>query len=137
MIRALSLIILAIAFGLVGYVAYDNYVDSPRPLAETFEREWRADVEHMMASGKLPPTWADVREIRLIGGNPPTKNLLKHVTPPLSTRKDGQHRLEILVVLWTEDHKRGALVQYDFENLKTRNTTLEISRTLILDDAVR
>ena len=102
------------------------------PLWKRLERRWAADVTLLEDSGKLPPAWFDVKSIDISGGTPETRGWLKLIHSPLKTNPTGQHRMDVLVVAWEEDGKRGALVQYNIEDLKTKNTVSEIGRTLIL-----
>jgi len=102
------------------------------PLWKRFEQRWTADVALMQDSGKLPLAWFDVKEYALIGGTPETRGWLKLVHPPITTNPQGKHRMDVLIVGWEESGKRGALVQYNIEDLVTKNTVREIGRTLIL-----
>lgn len=132
MFRKLALLAFGVALGLIAFVLLDHYRRLRMPLVKRFERQWAADVVEMEASGKLPAAWHDIGQIKIIGGTPETRNWLDHVQAPLRPNPQGQHRMEVLVVIWEENGKRGALVQYNLEDGKTGNTIREIGRTLIL-----
>ncbi|MGZ3721911.1 MAG: hypothetical protein ACXVA9_03200, partial [Bdellovibrionales bacterium] len=90
------------------------------------------DVEQLEASGKLPKEWSDVSLIEVIGGTPETKDWLGRIYVPLKSKKGGHYKLEVLVVVWEEEGKRGTLVQYNLVDLKTQNNIYELGRTFIL-----
>lgn len=136
MSRKLSLLSFGVAIGLVAFVLLDHYSRLRLPLPKRFERQWAADVTELEASGKLPAAWSEVGEIKIIGGTRETRDWLDHVKSPLKPNPQGRHRMEVLVVIWEENGKRGALVQYNIEDGKTGNTLSEIGRTLILSTPV-
>lgn len=127
-----DLMFLGLAFAALAYVLLSAWSLRNAPLWVRFERAWAADVAALEASGKLPAAWADVRELELIGGTPESRAWLKRIKIPLRTNPRGQSRMDVLVVAWDEAGKRGALVQYNIEDLKTKNMRAEIARTLIL-----
>ena len=102
------------------------------PLYKRLERQWAADVENLESSHKLPKEWFDVGEMEVFGGTPETREWLDRIQIPLKPKKVGAYKLEILVVAWEEEGKRGTLVQYDLVNLKTQNNIFELGRTFIL-----
>jgi hypothetical protein len=121
-----------LAIGIVAYVCLDFWSARNAPLYKRLERQWAEDVANLEASGKLPKAWFDVRGIELIGGTPETKEYLSRIHIPFTPKKDGHFKLEILVVMWEEEGKRGTLLQYNLVDLKTQNNFWELSRTLIL-----
>lgn len=133
MIHRIALLFLCAATGLMAYACFNYWSVRHAPLFRRLEWQWRQDVDALEASHKLPPSWTDIREYKLIGGNPETKAILPRVQVPLKTNPKGQYIMDVLVVLWEESGKRGVLIQYNIENLKTKNTVAEIGRTLILD----
>lgn len=135
MMRRLSLLLGCISIGIVAFVCLDYWSSRNAPLFKRLERQWREDVEKLEASGKLPPAWFDIKDMEIIGGTPETKEWLARIhLPPLKTRTDGHYHLEVLVVVWEEDGKRGTLVQYNLEDFKTKNNIYELGRTLILSE---
>lgn len=132
MSRKISLLAFGMAIALVAYVFLDHYSRRRLSLPRRLERQWTADVADLEASGKLPAAWREVGEIKIIGGTAETRDWLDRIHPPLTSRAGGKNRMEVLVVVWEENGKRGALVQYNIEDLKTGNTLSEIGRTLIL-----
>ncbi len=71
----------------------------------------------------------------MYGGTPESKNWLKRIDVPVRPHiQEGGNRLEVLVVVWEEEGKQGALVQYNLVDLKSKNMVFELGRTLILAD---
>jgi hypothetical protein len=130
--KRFSLLFWCAAAALVAYVLLDFYASQRAPLFKRFERQWAEDVKELETSGKLPKAWGDIKEIKIIGGTPETKDWLKRIQVPLKANPEGHHTLEVLIVAWEENGKRGVLVQYNIEDGKTKNTLMEVGRTLIL-----
>ncbi|NJL24287.1 MAG: hypothetical protein HC902_03315 [Calothrix sp. SM1_5_4] len=129
----LHLLMWCAAIGILAYVTLDFWSSRNAPLYRKFERSWRADVNLLEASRKLPAAWFDVKEIELTPGTPETKAWLQRMQIPLQVKKtDGNHKLEILVVAWEEEGKRGALVQYHLVNIESGNTVWGLGRTYVL-----
>jgi hypothetical protein len=129
------LLLWCLAAGVLAFVALDFWQYRNAPLYKKLETRWHQDVAALEASGKLPPPWFEVGEIELFGGTPETKSLLKRIRIPVAAKKkDGSHKLEVLVVAWEEDGKRGALVQYNLVDKKSQNMIWELGRTLILSE---
>src|SRR5689334_6848187 len=105
-----ALLLMCLGTGLAAYVLLDFYSQQKAPLYKRLERQWAADVQQLEASGKLPAAWAQVKEIVLIGGTPETKTWLQRMQIPLKENPKGVHRMEVLVVAWEENGKRGALI---------------------------
>lgn len=121
-----------LAAGLLAYVLLDSWSLRHEPLFKRLETQWADDVRLLEKSHKLPPVWYDVKDIQVIGGTPETRQWLQLIHVPLHANPKGHHHMEILVVAWEENGKRGALVQYNIEDGKTRNMLLELGRTFIL-----
>jgi hypothetical protein len=132
MARRLPPLLLCAAFAILAYVCLDFWSSRNAPLYKRFERQWKEDVEQLENSKKLPPAWFDVRDLEIYGGTPESKDWLGRIQVPLRTRAEGKHKLEVLVVAWEEDGKRGTLVQYNLVDLKTGNNIWELGRTFIL-----
>jgi hypothetical protein len=132
MLQKFHLLFWCLAIGIIAYVCLDFWSMRNAPLPMRLERQWRDDVEQLEASKKLPPGWFDVKDIEVYGGSPETKDWLKQIQVPLSTKKDGHFKLDVLVVAWEEEGKRGTMVQYDLVDLKSGNNIWELGRTLIL-----
>ncbi|MBX3021493.1 MAG: hypothetical protein KF799_07415 [Bdellovibrionales bacterium] len=130
--KRFSLLLMCAATGLLAFLLLDMYSARKAPLYKRLERQWAADVQALEASGKLPASWAQVKDIVIIGGTAETKTWLQRIQIPLKENPKGVHRMEVLVVAWEENGKRGAMIQYNIEDGKTRNTLLELGRTLIL-----
>jgi hypothetical protein len=129
----LHLLFWCVAVGLLSYIVLDFWSTRNAPLFRKLELQWAQDVELLESSKKLPPGWFDVKEVEITGGTPETKGILRKIRIPVQVKKeDGQHKVEVLVVVWEEEGKRGALIQYNLVNLKTGNMIWELGRTLIL-----
>jgi hypothetical protein len=131
-LRRIALLIGCLALALPSYVLLDFWSGRNAPLFKRFERQWREDVELLETSSKLPKQWFDVREFEIIGGTVETKKWLAQVQAPLKSNPNGKHRMDVLVVVWEEEGVRGVTVQYNLEELATKNNISELGRTLIL-----
>jgi hypothetical protein len=130
-----ALLLFCFSVAILAFVLLDVWSTRNAPLYKKLERKWTEDVELLEGSHKLPKGWDDIGEIELIGGNPETKAILRKIKVPLSIKKkNGQHKLEVLLVIWEADGKRGALTQYNLVDLKTQNMVAELSRTIMLRD---
>ncbi len=132
-LRRIALIICCVAVSTASYVILDFWSARNGPLDKRFERQWRSDVRMLEESGKLPKPWWDLREVLIIGGTPETKKMLRLVEHPVKTKPDGAHRMEILIVAWEEEGVRGVMVQYNIENIKSKENVYELGRTLVLN----
>lgn len=131
--RKLSLLLMCFATGILAFAALEFWSKRNAPLYKRFENQWSEDVEILELSGKLPPSWFDVSEIELFGGTPESKNWLRRIQVPLAPkRKEGKHKLEILVVAWEDSGRRGAMVQYNLVEKESKNMVFELGRTFIL-----
>lgn len=128
----LFLLFWCISAGLLAYVLLQIYSARQAPLYKKFELQWAADVELLEKSPKLPAVWKDVHDVQVIGGTPETKAWLRRIQVPITVNPKGKNHMEILVVAWEENGKRGVLLQYNIEDRETKNTLLELSRNLIL-----
>ena len=125
----------AVAVALLAYVVLDYWQSRNAPPFKRFERQWAEDVRQMEESGKLPKPWFDVAEVEIIPGKPEAKVMLRQIHVPLAgKKKDGQHRLEVLVVPWEEEGKTGVMLQYNLTETKSKNMIYELGRTLILSE---
>ncbi len=133
--RRLSLVLWCASAGLFAFVMLDFWSERNSPLYKKLESQWSEDVETLERSGKMPAAWFDVSEIELFGGTPETKGWLKRIEVPVRPNKEkGRHKLEVLVVVWEEEGKHGALIQYNLVDLKSQNMIFELGRTLILSE---
>lgn len=131
--KRLHLLFWCVAVGLLSYIVLDLWSSRNAPLFRRLETQWADDVRLLETSKNLPPGWFDVKEVEIFGGTPETKAILRKIKVPVGIKKhDGEHKLEVLVVVWEEEGKRGALIQYNLVNLKSGNMIKEIGRTLIL-----
>ncbi len=130
--QKLHLLIWCAAVGVAAFACLSYYSQSQAPLYKKLEIQWRNDVEDLEASKRLPSSWFDVKELEVIGGTPETKDWLQRIQVPLKTKPGGGFHLEVLVVAWEEEGKRGALVQYNLVDIKSGNNIWELGRTFIL-----
>ena len=131
-IKRIALMLGSLAAGIFAFSLFELWSARNAPIYKKFERQWAEDVELLESSHKLPEVWHNVKNITVIGGTPETKEWLRRIQIPVHASPQGQHRMEILVVAWEEDGKRGALVQYNIEDGKTKNNLFELGRTLML-----
>lgn len=120
------------AFALSSYLILDLWSSRNGPIGQRFQRLWYNDVRLMEDSGKLPKPWWNIKEVTVVGGTPDTKKMLRQVAHPIKTSPDGQYNMEILIVYWEEEGVRGVLVQYNIEDIKSRENVFEEGRTLVL-----
>lgn len=131
--KRLHLLFWCVAVGVLSYIVLDLWSTRNAPLFRKLETQWAEDVKLLESSKNLPQGWFDVKEVEVFGGTPETKAVLRKIKIPVGVKKEnGDHKLEVLVVVWEEEGKRGALIQYNLVNLKTGNMIKEIGRTLIL-----
>lgn len=133
-LRRIALLICCVAVSTASFVILDFWSARNGPLGKRFERQWRADIRQLEDSGKLPKPWSDLREVVIIGGTPETKKMLRQLNHhPVKTKNDGQHRMEVLIVAWEEEGVQGVLVQYNIEEVESKENVYELGRTLILN----
>ncbi len=131
--KKLPVLLLCLATALVSYVLLDDWNSRNSPLFKRFERQWHEDVQLLEKSGKLPASWRDVREVQIIPGSLETQNLLRRIKIPVRAQNDkGNSRMEVIAYAWTEAGKIGIFLQYNIEDIASRNTLWELNRTLIL-----
>lgn len=135
MSRKLCLLLLCLAAGIAGYVTLDHWAARNGTKLQRLERMWSEDVALLESSGKLPAPWFKLRNLEVYGGTEEAKAWLKRIQPPLKTRPDGTHKMEVLLLSWEEDGKTGAVVQYNMVDIKTQNMVWELGRTFILSEA--
>jgi hypothetical protein len=111
MVQRIHLLLWCSAVGIAAFVCFKVWSQRNTPLYKRFESQWQEDVERLEASKKLPPPWFDLKDLEIIGGTPETKTWLKQIRIPLKTRPDGHFQMEVLIVAWEEEGKRGVLVQ--------------------------
>lgn len=130
--QRLPSLLLCLAFGITAFVLLDFWSSRNAPLWERLERQWSNDVDNLEASKKLPKEWYDVGQVEVVGGTPETKEWLARIHVPVRPKTNGKNKLDVLVVVWEEEGKRGAMVQYNLLDGKTGNNILELGRTFIL-----
>jgi len=131
--KRMALLCLCFATGSVAYLVLDYWNQRNAPLPQRFEVLWSQDVALLEAQPQIPPAWFDVREVVIQGGTEDSIKLLARARSPLHVKKvDGNHRLEVLAILWEEEGVRGVLVQYNLIDLKSQNMIWELARNLIL-----
>ncbi len=103
--------------------------------AERLALIWEKDLQLLIEQKKMPPGWERIREVALIGGTSTARDWIKKITSPVKVHKDGDHRLEVLLLDWKDEGNEGAIVQYNLIDLKTGNMTWELGRTYVLKEA--
>lgn len=134
-IKRTALLLICAAAGLLSFVMLDLWSSRNAPIFKRLEQKWSEDVELLESSNQLPKGWNEIGEVTLFGGNPETKALLRKIDVPIRPKKkDGAFKLDVLVVVWEAEGKRGALIQYNLIDLKTKNMVAEVARTIMLKD---
>lgn len=136
MIRRIALFLLCGAFGIGAYILLDTWSFFKSSPEKKMQRLWEEDTEALRDAKVLPPQWDSIREVRYNAHDPEAVKMIKKLEVPVRLKKDGDYRLDILFVPWSEDGKTGAFIQYDLVDLKSpnENTIWEKSRTLIISD---
>jgi hypothetical protein len=132
MIRKISLLFWCSALALSAYVLLDYWAFRNSHPVQKLDRLWAEDIKLLETSNKLPKGWFKLKNIELYGGTDEAKAWLKRLNVPIKTTKDGTHSLEILLLVFDEDGKKGAAIQYDMVDIKTKNLVWELGRTFIL-----
>lgn len=132
MLNRIHLIVWCLAAAILSFVILEYWNSNNAKSFQKFERLWQEDVALLEQSGKLPAGWFDVAEIVVIGGTPESKDWLKRIKTPLKLKSGGNFKLEVLVVVWEENRKKGILIQYDLVNKESGNNDWELARTLII-----
>jgi hypothetical protein len=131
-VKNIHILIWCAAAAILAIVAMDVWDQQTAPIYKRLERQWHDDIRELEDSKKLPAAWFDVGQIEIVGGTNETKDWLKHIQSPLTPKANGHYKLDVLLVGWEETGKRGAMIQYNLEDLGTKNTIWELGRTLIL-----
>lgn len=95
---------------------------------------WKQDLENMLAAGKLPEGWFQIKTVEVAKSNwPYTPNHLiaQTLLPTIQTRAEGTMKARIFLDYWEtgDTHKHGAYTQIQLVNLQTGNTVWELNRS--------
>jgi hypothetical protein len=121
-----------LACAVLAYTSFDYWRLRNGPMTKRFESQWEADVKQLEDSQKLPKAWFEVKEFNVIAGNPETRKLLRSIELPFRANPHGKFKLDVLMVAWEEPLRTGVLIQYNLEDLRTKNTVFELNRNLVL-----
>ena len=99
---------------------------------ERLQTIWAEDLQLLKDHNKLPEAWGRIREIELIPATDTAKDWARNLEVPISVNVTGSHRLEVLLLSWTQDESNGAIVQYNLVDLETNNMVWELGRTYYL-----
>ena len=124
------LIILALIVGAAAAAQYYNVDYWLLPSKDKFAVQWKKDVGTLEKSGKLPEGWQQIREISIKTDASPAQNWVVGLEAPMKKKPDGTYKLEVFIAHWIDNDKYGALIQYNLVDLRTGNTTWELSRNL-------
>jgi hypothetical protein len=135
MVRRLSLLLICLALGVCSFVILDIWhFENLKPLNK-LQTLWEEDVNNMREANQLPAAWNSIREIVLTPGDEQAKQWLLNLQIPVYVRKDGQYKLQVMLVTWDDEGKNGVYLQYDMMDLRNNeNTVWEDNRTFILSD---
>jgi hypothetical protein len=130
--RRIALLAWCSAIALLAFICLDFWQTRNAPLYRRLELKWDEDVKNLEHSKKLPAPWYHIKDLEIEGGTAETRAWLHRIHVPLKTEKNGQYKMDVLVVAWEEEGTHGALIQYNLVELKTGNNIWELGRTLIL-----
>jgi hypothetical protein len=130
---SLRIVFLLLALGGVGYFAYnfsENMPDAPNSESEQISELWQKDFSNLkkiLANNKLIDK---IKEIKLVGSDEETQKWVEAgIRAPIDTVPNGTIKLEVLVIQWSSDSKRGFILQQTFIDLVSGNTLFELGRT--------
>ena len=132
MSKKIALLLLCVAVGIASYIALDFWALQNGHPESRLERLWAEDVADLAEAKKLPPFWNDIQKVEMYGGDTQAKDWARKIEVPIKTNPQGTHKLEVLLLTWEENGKRGAVIQYDAVDLKSQNMVWELGRTFIL-----
>lgn len=124
------LFLIALVVAAAGAAQYYNVDYWLKPSKEKFSITWKKDLKTLEKSGKLPEGWQQIREIALKTDNSPAQTWVVGLEAPIKKSPEGFFRLDIFIAHWIENDKYGTLIQYNLVDLRTGNTTWELSRSL-------
>lgn len=129
-IAGLVFVVLALSGFLVLTLDYlDSHGASP---SQRLQSLWEEDLKLLADHRKLPDAWNKIREIELIPATDTAREWARSLEVPIEVHSDGSHRLEVLLLSWSQDESDGAIVQYNLVDLKTNNMVWELGRTYYL-----
>jgi hypothetical protein len=136
MIQRLSFFLFCVAIGVCAFVILDTWrFENLKPISK-LQTLWEEDVAQMADAHRFPPGWNSIREIVLTPGDDQAKRWLHDLQIPVVVHKDGEFKLQVMLVTWEDEEKTGVYLQYDMTDLKSpvENTVWEDTRTFILSD---
>lgn len=130
-----SLLLLCSAFGIAAFLLLDEWRFEKLADITKMQQLWEQDMDLLRENHQLPRGWASIREIELTPGSSEALDWLKKLTVPVVVEKNGDFKLQILFLPWTEAGTQGVFLQYDLIDLKSpnNNTVFETNRTIILN----
>jgi hypothetical protein len=119
-----ALVGVAIGFFFASQIIFDDFSSQ----SQTLSKLWSEDIENLEAKKILPPALHDLKEVEWITPDPQAKDWAKHLRLPFELKKDGQYRLELLV-LSQHDGPLLAVIQHHLIHIKSGNSVWELGRT--------
>ena len=102
------------------------------PPREKFLNAWAEDFRLLNASGTLPPSWSQIRDVNIRTDNSPIHEWLEKAEIPIKKNPKGNLILDVMAVHWIEGHRYGVVLQYKLLDAQTKNTVAELGRTFKL-----
>lgn len=133
--KILSLLFLCAGMGLVSNLVYERWQFQKLSAMKKLQQLWAEDLQVMAETSQLPKEWSSIREIELTPGSEDAMDWLKALRVPVEVDKEhGKYKLQVMLVLWEDEGKQGALMQYDLVDLDSGNdnTVWETNRTFLL-----
>lgn len=104
-----------------------------RPPEQKLQRLWEQDIERLRKAGQLPEAWDDIHEVKYFGGSDQARKWQENLRFPEDLDKEGRHHLEVLLLIWQEDERTGAILQYNLVESASNEMIWELGRTFTLD----
>jgi hypothetical protein len=115
-----------------GYIVFEITSFYARPDSARLELLWTRDLKRLRDAKALPAAFDDIKEIEVTPATEQARQWFKSLKVPVTTKVNGGHRLEILLLTWEEGTTVAAIVQYNLIDLKTKDMIWELGRTFIL-----
>ncbi|MFK8137234.1 MAG: hypothetical protein AB8E15_02635 [Bdellovibrionales bacterium] len=97
--------------------------------AKKLEQIWKADIKKLRSKKKLPKYFYSVKEIAYSPMTEKAAKMLSRARIPIPLNYKGKFKLNVAVDDWKQKRESGAVVHYQFVDIKSGNTQFELSRT--------
>jgi hypothetical protein len=108
---------------------FKNDLFSKNIEATVVEKVWQKDIDLLIEKKQLPPSWGQIRELRVTALSPKAAKWLRHSKIPIHLNPKGLYQLEITMDHNEESDSIAVITSYNLIELKTKNTLWEFGRT--------